>query len=227
MARRRGGRGELFHAQVLCRLRAIFDAWPHGLRMLRWLSCYFSCCIFFRKLREFLSWSSFFCFRSSNGETRCRWFRATDTVPGTLVQVFLADWLARTCYRMEPASEQDQMQCILEEQFLPGMAISIAAIALCFLAASMKFPCHVSKLLKLIVSLPDLSEAGPGSWVRMIRDKNLSEEPQVFLGVWLQVKHAFSACIPPVQDPNLNLRCVLRLYLTRSYQSGYEIWEAS
>ena len=52
---------------------------------------------------------------------------------------YLADWLARTCYRMEPASEQDQMQCILEDHFLPGMAISIAAIALCFLAALMKF----------------------------------------------------------------------------------------
>eukprot|EP00434_Breviolum_minutum_P041343 symbB.v1.2.036778.t1/scaffold5271.1/size29093/2 len=74
-----------------------------------------------------------------------------------------------TCYRMEPASERDQMQCILEDHFLPGMAISIAAIALCFLA-------------------------GPGSWVRMIRDKDLTEEPQM-------------------------------LYLTRSYQSGYETWE--
>ena len=61
---------------------------------------------------------------------------------------YLADWLARTCYRMEPASEKDQMQCILEDHFLPGMAISIAAIALCFLAALMKFPCRASNLLK-------------------------------------------------------------------------------
>jgi len=74
-----------------------------------------------------------------------------------------------TCYRMEPASENDHMQCILGDHVLPGTAISIAAIALCFLA-------------------------GPGSWVRMIRDKDLTEEPQV-------------------------------LYLTRSYQSGYETWE--
>ena len=58
---------------------------------------------------------------------------------GSESERYLADWLARTCYRMEPASEKDQMQCILEDHFLPGMAISIAAIALCFLAALMKF----------------------------------------------------------------------------------------
>ena len=100
---------------------------------------------------------------------------------------YLADWLARTCYRMEPASEQDQMQCILEDHFLPGMAISIAAIALCFLAALMKF--HEISCVEPLeadgfqTSLHP-SEAGPGSWVRMIRDKDLTEEAQVFLGVF-------------------------------------------
>jgi len=59
-----------------------------------------------------------------------------------------------TCYRMEPASEQDHMKCILGEYAVPGMAISIVAIALCFVA-------------------------GPGSWLQMIQDKNLREEPEV------------------------------------------------
>ena len=88
---------------------------------------------------------------------------------------------------MEPASEKDQMQCILEDHFLPGMAISIAAIALCFLAALMKF--HEISCVEPLeadgfqTSLHP-SEAGPGSWVRMIRDKDLTEEPQVLLGVF-------------------------------------------
>ena len=106
---------------------------------------------------------------------------------GSESERYLADWLARTCYRMEPASEQDQMQCILEDHFLPGMAISIAAIALCFLAALMKI--HETSSVEPLdadgfqTSLHP-SEAGPGSWVRMIRDKDLTEEPQVLLGVF-------------------------------------------
>jgi len=73
------------------------------------------------------------------------------------------------CYRMEPASKQDEMYCLLGDYSVPGMVIAMAAILLCFLV-------------------------GPGSWLRMVRDKNRTEEAQV-------------------------------LYLTRSYQSGYETWE--
>ena len=121
---------------------------------------------------------------------------------------YLADWLARTCYRMEPASEQDQMQCILEEHFLPGMAISIAAIALCFLAALMKFPemsCVEPLEADGFQTSLHPSEAGPGSWVRMIRDKDLTEEPQVLLGVFTASEACctFSANVPRFQDVNL------------------------
>ena len=61
-----GGRScwrELFHAQVLRRLRSIFDTWltwPHGLRMLRWLRfAIFHAAFVWSKLGEFLSWSFF------------------------------------------------------------------------------------------------------------------------------------------------------------------------
>ena len=140
-----------------------------------------------------------FCFRSWNGETSCGWFRARD---------FLADWLARTCYRMEPASEKDQMQCILGDHFLPGTAISIAAIALCFLAALMKFPemsCVEPLEADGFQTSLHPSEAGPGSWVRMIRDKDLTEEPQVLLGVFTASEACctFSANVPRFQDVNL------------------------
>ena len=73
------------------------------------------------------------------------------------------------CYRMEPASKQDEMYCLLGDHWVPGMVIAMAAILLCFLV-------------------------GPGSWLRMVRDKNRREEAQV-------------------------------LYLTRSYQKGYETIE--
>ena len=101
---------------------------------------------------------------------------------------YLADWLARTCYRMEPASEQDQMQCILEDHFLPGMAISIAAIALCFRAALMKFP-EISWADGFQTSLHP-SEAGQAHGCGWSETKTSRRSHRCSLEFSLQVKHA-------------------------------------
>jgi len=111
------------------------------------------------------------------------------------------------CYRMEPASKQDEMYCLLGDHWLPGMVIAMAAILLCFLV-------------------------GPGSWLRMVRDKNRTEEAQVLYltrsyqkgyGTWeverllrKMLLKLICTTLPITLNPSMQMTC-LSLVLTASW----------
>ena len=94
------------------------------------------------------------------------------------------------------------------------------------------------------------TQVGPGSWIKMTRDKRLKNEPQVLLGhlefwclvgissersarkacyqLWVSREFLFSRIFRPSGITSLSLLIFFpRLFLTRSYRKGFETWEAS
>ena len=142
------GSSQLLHAEVLCGLWKIFDTW------MTWHDLHKNCAaLCFGKFLVDLSLCKAFndcsvCHRmpgAISGQYLCGirhnmnpWYHHhINTATATLLSgpTLNGLHLPRICYRMEPASKQDEMYCLLGDYSVPGMVIAMAAILLCFLVA--------------------------------------------------------------------------------------------